>query len=326
MNPTSPPDSPESEYPAIGATLAELLALAVSAQPPETLWDDVRLRSVGTRPTMAGPPLGAADATDPLTGHAQAVSELVALADTIEASQWDVGAVHGWTVKGLFAHVAASERWFAWSAGLSDDPSAAAQFGPEPTDHIGFTAPAMVELLRLRPNEIVADLRAHAAAITGALRGLALADWDRLFRFYAFEGPMGANVIARTFELWTHQEDVLRALGRPLRAPDAGRLRMMSTVATAMLPAGMQLAGLSVADRSARIVLTGPGGGTFVSMLDPHLTVGTAATHTLLIADVVDFCRVVARRLPIDELDMVVQGDHALAHDLLVGASMLAAD
>ena len=68
----------------------------------------------------------------------------------------------------------------------------------------------------------------------------------------------------------------------------------------------------------ARIVLTGPGGGTFD--LDGP---GTVRTVTL-VADIVDYCRTAARRIDIEELPKIVEGDRDQAHALLTAARVLA--
>ena len=87
--------------------------------------------------------------------------------------------------------------------------------------------------------------------------------------------------MVRAFELWTHEEDIRRATGRPVADPDAATLSRMTGLATALLPAGVARAGR---DRPGpvRLVLTGPGGGTWdvglaggVSRAEPGRTFDT---------------------------------------------------
>ena len=68
---------------------------------------------------------------------------------------------------------------------------------------------------------------------------------------------------------------------------------------------------------SARVVLTGAGGGTWV------VDRGPAGTGDLLVvADVVDYCRMASRRLAPDALDTVVEGDRPVADALLAAAQL----
>ena len=45
----------------------------------------------------------------------------------------------------------------------------------------------------------------------------------------------------------------------------------------------------------------------------------------VVVADVVDFCRVAARRMPADDLVCHVEGDRLLAADVLAGVAVFAA-
>jgi hypothetical protein len=45
----------------------------------------------------------------------------------------------------------------------------------------------------------------------------------------------------------------------------------------------------------------------------------------IVVADVVDFCRLAAKRLPADQLVCHIEGDEQLAADVLVGAAVFAA-
>jgi hypothetical protein len=89
------------------------------------------------------------------------------------------------------------------------------------------------------------------------------------------------------------------------------------------MPFGLAVGGAQVAGRTARIVLTGPGGGTW----DQPLGLGETAGEpdTTLVLDVVDYCRLAARRLTPDDVTVTVEGDAALARQVLVGAGVFSA-
>ena len=141
--------------------------------------------------------------------------------------------------------------------------------------------------------------------------------------FAAIPFRVGTLMVLRAFEVWTHNDDIRRAVGRPLDAPDGARLALMSDLAVNALPLGLLMTGRSGANRTARIVLTGPGGGTWRQALAIGETPGEP--DVVVVADVVDFCRLAARRMPADDLVCHVEGDQALAADILVGVAVFAA-
>ena len=64
--------------------------------------------------------------------------------------------------------------------------------------------------------------------------------------------PLNSLLVVRTFELWTHENDVRRATGLPPSVPDLVTLRLMTGLAVELLPHGMARAGRGSA-RSASI-------------------------------------------------------------------------
>ncbi len=130
--------------------------------------------------------------------------------------------------------------------------------------------------------------------------------------------------VLRTFEVWTHHEDVCRATGRPRPALDGPRLRLMSSDLMNALPAALTVTGSAQPGRTARIVLTGLGGGTFDRPMAMDDVVGTP--DVMITADVVDFCRLAARRIAPCDLDASIEGDTVLADRVLVAASAFARD
>ena len=121
--------------------------------------------------------------------------------------------------------------------------------------------------------------------------------------------PLSALLVARAFELWTHENDIRRVAGLPASVPDVSTLRLMTELATSMLPFGAMLAGLQ-GPINLRLVLTGPGGGTW------DVVIGGDAPEPVaigIVTDVVDFCRLAANRLNPADLDMHVTGDQGRA-------------
>ena len=117
----------------------------------------------------------------------------------------------------------------------------------------------------------------------------------------------------------------------------------MTALGVALLPSGLARARPDSPARTARIVLTGPGGGTWQTSLARHASGETAdgpgdasaATEgsngsgpvdVRIVVDTIDFCRLVANRMDPAALTAVVSGDGALARDVFVGAASLALD
>ena len=79
--------------------------------------------------------------------------------------------------------------------------------------------------------------------------------------------PLCTLLIVRAFELWTHENDIRRAMGWAASVPDPSTLRLMTELAARLLPQAGAGLGEPV---DVRLVLTGPGGGTW------DVTVGAA--------------------------------------------------
>ncbi len=150
-------------------------------------------------------------------------------------------------------------------------------------------------------------------------------DPSRPTPLHAWPFDASTALVARAFEIWTHADDIRRATGRPLDVPPPSELRTMSSLSVGGLPALVALAG--VAMEPVRVVLTGPGGGTFDlgpgGSRAPHDADGVSATR-LVVADVVDYCRVVARRIDPADLPGHRDRDDEFVDALLRAASAIA--
>ncbi|MGZ7016750.1 MAG: hypothetical protein ACXVL8_06270, partial [Acidimicrobiia bacterium] len=75
---------------------------------------------------------------------------------------------------------------------------------------------------------------------------------------------------------------------------------------------------------SARVVLTGPGGGSWLVPLSPGEPTNVEAVDVVLEADIVDWCHRVGERVTTDAIAVRIDGDESLAIDILEAASALA--
>jgi uncharacterized protein (TIGR03083 family) len=134
---------------------------------------------------------------------------------------------------------------------------------------------------------------------------------------------LGPRLVMQSFETWIHADDIRRATGRPLTAPDAGRLTLMTDLAVRLIPFGLIAHGRTDLRGSATIVLTGPGGGAWVQPLGGDPAAGTPEVS--IVADAVDFCRLAGQRLRLVDLDATIEGDPDMAEAVLEAAASFAA-
>jgi hypothetical protein len=209
----------------------------------------------------------------------------------------------------LIAHLLVIERYMANLVGLD-----VAAVDGAADDHLTMGASLITSELAGNFRRTFAAWKAQATDTIAAVRARPEALGDQVV-FHGWPVSVETLLVARAFEVWTHADDIRRATVRPMQAPLPHDLRAMSMFSVATLPL---LVPAELVKGPARIVLTGPGGGTF------DLDGPGDARAVTLVADVVDYCRTAARRIDIDELPAVIEGDREQAHALLTAARVLA--
>ncbi|MBO0886443.1 MAG: maleylpyruvate isomerase family mycothiol-dependent enzyme [Acidimicrobiales bacterium] len=215
-------------------------------------------------------------------------------------------------VQGLVGHLVGVED--DTERCLSGDPAVAEG------DHVGSTQSAAIRQAGRPPVETRDEWRRAAD------RTLTLAQArDDLETWVAVRGlhlPLGALLVVRAFELWTHESDIRQVTGLPPAVPDSSTLHVMTELAAGLLPFAAAVTGLQQATR-LRLVLTGPGGGTW----DVEIGEGQPEpANVAIVADAVGFCRLVANRAVPDDLELHITGDEGRAAQVLAAASALALD
>ena len=303
----------------LGADALELVGRMgehLAAAPPATLRHQVLAAARTARPALA-----AVDAPRQASPHETFVAQVERFGALVEGLHGQVfdqpAAPYHWTVHGLVAHLVAVERHFAEAAGVPGI------VGPTERveDHLAMSEPTVAVELARSPAETCATWRAAAELTIDHLRD---ADVEQRVLFNGLDMSLGSALLARSFEIWTHADDIRRAAGLAEEAPPPEELRAMSDLSVRSLPLLDLLAGTAVLPMAARVVLTGDGGGAW----DVELAIGPdeepPAPSVTLVADVVDWCRVVARRIAPDELEASVHGAAPDALRLLVAAGALA--
>jgi uncharacterized protein (TIGR03083 family) len=282
-----------------------------------------RLREAAAGLGAAGalvPPPGLRDRvlafTSPRVEPASAVAalraeteRLDALLNTLGRNELRVLTHNGLDGHELVGHIEAVDRAFVAAAG-----NPASHIGPNevqaitdaamPQVHRESFAQTCARLRETRKNLIALGIRTPASRrIAGYSRDEAL--------------------VIRAFETWTHHDDLRRALGKPVQVPAPAVMRAMADLATGLLPRAADVSGVAAPGRTARIRLTGPGGGDWTVACAPGEAPGPEP-DVVITASVVDWCRVASDRLAPADLQYSVDGDAQLAADLVGAAGAFA--
>ena len=293
------------------------LAATAAEKPPAGLRKRMLDAALATRPF--GAPIGEVEDIPANEAYRRTIAALGELLGDLTPDEWDAPTIEGWTVKGLVTHLVAVEEYFGrqlglWSLEIDEALEA---------DHLGMTR-ELVDAWSERPAaEVLVRWQELTRAITAHLAGLDRSAGREPIHFHFLDTSLSTVLITRVFEIWTHDEDIRRATGRAASAPDAARLRRMSRIAVPSIPLGLAMAGAPAPGRTARIVLTGQGGGTWDQALGWGETAGVPEATVVL--DVVDYCRLAARRLEPADVALSVEGDEDLARQILAGAGVFSA-
>jgi uncharacterized protein (TIGR03083 family) len=262
----------------------------------------LRMRDAG-RPVPDAPEISAAEA------FSRAASAFYTTLCFLSDDDWRTPVLRDLDVQGLVGHLIGVEHDV--HRALAGDPAVA------DADHVESTQAAAVR----QAAGVPAGTRAEWRHVTDRTLDLVRsADGLAVVALHGLRLPVRTLLIVRAFELWTHENDIRQAVGWAASVPDPSTLRLMTDLAARLVPqAG---AGLGEAT-DVRLVLTGPGGGTW------DVTVGSgppAATSVAIVTDAVGFCRLAANRVTPAELDVSVTGDPARAAAVLFAVSTLALD
>jgi uncharacterized protein (TIGR03083 family) len=247
----------------------------------------------------------------PVEGFRRAVDALDDLLRTVPPRDWSVPVVNGFDGQGLVGHLIGVELDFHRS--IEGDAAVA------DLDHVGSTRAAAARQLGLSPARTRAEWRRTTER---TLRRVEFAELDSELALHGLRASLGTVLVIRAFELWTHENDIRRALGLAARAPDGSTLRLMTAVAAGALPLAAAGVGLDEPTR-VRLVLTGVGGGTWTVEL------GRASADPVavrIVADAVAFCQLAADRVRPDELEPDLSGDLDRAAAVLRAVPALALD
>ena len=251
------------------------------------------------------------DALPPVDALRRETARFETLLDSLQSSDLDAVTYNGLTVRELIAHVA-----------IIDEAFVAAAAGATGTAFIGAHQVAQIT---------GAELPATAGWSIDQVRDRfrrarqALVDLDGQLPAQSQVGgyALASVLVIRTFETWTHHDDIVAALGRDEQQTEAPVLRTMAELAVETLPLALVAKGYEYPGRTARIVMTGPGGGDWTIAVTPNETVGSVP-HVVIRVPAVEFCRRVADRRAVDDVPFEFEGDADLARALVDAAPAFA--
>jgi uncharacterized protein (TIGR03083 family) len=305
--------------------LAFEMAAAEEAAVPAGLWDRVQSAVGGPGPGRPRQHAGWNESHDTqlssLRAYISTAAELAELLESLAPADWTARTpVEGVDVRALVEHLVAVERYVLGQLGRRPRLEA-----PRREDHWTL-ATALATDMRHEAEAFVA--KTWWSEVLGVVAASGELGPDHAVSYHHLAGSLRGLLVVRTFELWTHGDDVRQATGRPLNSLDEARLSLMVNQLMRVLPLGMALTNSSQPGRTAKLHLTGPGGGSFDVPLAAGEDAGTGSDEPdlTLTTAVIDLCRLAAGRLAPEALDVVVEGDGALLAHILVGATAFAAD
>jgi len=292
-----------------------------------------RVLAASLRARDAGRPVPDAPQISPAEAFSRAASAFYAVLCFLDDEGWRTPVLRGLDVQGLVGHLIGVEEDV--HRALAGDPAVA------DAEHVESTQATALDQAARRPAQTRTDWR---RAVDRTLDLVRATDARARVAVHGLRMPVGALLVVRAFELWTHENDIRQAVGWASSVPDPSTLRLMTDLAARLLPHAGAVLPEPV---DVRLVLTGPGGGTWdVTMGGPSLAAppsespaapsgespaappgpSPAAASVAIVTDVVGFCRLAANRATPADLDVDVTGDPARAAAVLAAATTLALD
>ncbi|MFG1701577.1 maleylpyruvate isomerase family mycothiol-dependent enzyme [Nonomuraea sp. M3C6] len=287
------PDDHVASCPDCSAAIALLDQPDTAAEPPPTLREAVLSMARRRRSPAV---VGVASVAVPYAEQVALMDDLLA---ELSGPQWDTPIARHGTVRDLMEHLAAND------ATVADFMGARGKGVP------GLGAAPVHRRWREQAGSLLERVSASSEVLLGVEVALAGARPAR--------APLRQAMVQRTFETWTHAEDIRAATDRSQAAPRDEHVHMIAEFGLALLPRAMKGPRRDV---SATVVLTGPGGGTWtipLSQTSDHVAV-------LISADAVAFCRLLGNRWPPDTFPYAAEGDPLLARDMIAAAATLGCD
>jgi len=282
----------------------------------------LRARVINTAHARRAPV--AIDAATAIEVHRIELERVLLLLGRLTDAQWalplDPPEFAGWTIKDLAAHLASNEANATQVLGLSS-PSL-----PESAnDNEARTAEVLARHRRMSNAETLAELEACFRAVDAKVSELGPEGIETVISWWGMDIRIMTMLIVRSFETWTHADDIRRGVGLPQLPPPASSLARMSQIAASWAPLMMMARGEDLGATAIELHLTGLGGGThFVNLGFEDLDSATHAPAAIVTIDVLDYCHVIGDRLKPADVVYEATGDLDLTRTYVSSLDALA--
>lgn len=315
-DPILPPDPSAFD---VVAALGLASGVDEETAPPPALRDRVLAAARARRAPAARAELS------PVELHRIELSRAITALRHLTTGRWsrrlDPPELAGWTVHDAVVHLAANESLLAQALGV-DLPAV-----PETeTANEARSALAMARHRDRPPAEALDELEAAAAAVDDHLSRLAPDQLDSTIVYWGRPTSLTSALYARSFETWTHTDDVRRAIGVPEAPPPPLVMHQLCRAAVSLVPHMLWVRGVEPPPRLVRFHLDGPGAASWDLTFPDGIAApaGDAEPDTELIMDTISLCRGVSARVPDGGLPYTSTGDIALAARIIESLPALA--
>ena len=285
---------------------AAWLGATEALEAPATLRADVLARARAQRPRL-----------DPaVQTYVGSTARLVETFRALTPDEYHEPTPNGLDARGLVVHLAAQESFLAQAVGRAVVPDV-------DDDDIDARTAAFLDRYRDVALDDVVDVWRSSVDEVAAWAADPTTR-DASVPWIGLDMPRDNFLVARAFENWIHRDDLRVVQGHDREPPPPAELHEMANLSMRTLPFALLVTDRAHPAKVARIVLTGSGGGEWTCSMGGARPPADAVPDVTLTADIVDWCLVAGERLAPAELPRRVDGDPALADDLVAAAPAFA--
>jgi uncharacterized protein (TIGR03083 family) len=264
--------------------------------------------------------------SSPIDVHRIELARAILLLRDLTVDDWarpvDPPEFAGWTVHDVVVHLVANESLLAAQLGVPVPGIAETA-----TDNEGRTTQARARHAGRPPASAVGELEAAAEAAHAEVAARGEARLDEPIDWWGVRFTTGLALLVRSFETWTHADDIRRAIGAGMVVPPPGSLLTMTHAACGLVPTMLAVRGADHSGRLLRFRFTDLGGAAWdidLGRAGGVRPAGDGAVDAEIVTDAAATCRGVSARLDPRELRYDVVGDERLARDVVDALPVLA--
>jgi len=237
-------------------------------------------------------------------GYRDQIGQLGSLLDSLDRAGWAAPVPKHGSVRDLIRHLSGNDHALLKALGAEGTDAGPA----EPAGAVGWQWQANRLADRLGTTRLI--MRSEPVRLAGPA---------------GLRRPIRDAVVQRMFETWVHADDVRVALDLPQRPPGEQAIGHIIDLGVGLLPLVLTAMGREHRGKAGVLELTGSGAGTWTVPLS-STSEGDDDAVGEVVAEAVDFCRLMAGRLAPGSLRCVTSGEPEPLADLLHGASRLGCD